>query len=84
MPKPLNPIGSAFGQALRERRRHMRLTQADLADLSGLSMSYISFLETGNRQPTLCVIADLAIALGFKRASELVALAEKIAESKGG
>ncbi len=81
MSKQSNSIGSAFAQALRERRRHMRLTQAALAELSGLSMSYISFLECGQRQPTLNVIVGLATALGFERTSELVALAEQIAEA---
>ena len=52
---------------IKKIRQAKGLTQAQLAELSGLDRSYISRLETENlvrdRSPTLLVIERLAIAL---------------------
>jgi transcriptional regulator with XRE-family HTH domain len=40
------------------------MSQEELAFRSDLSVSYISLLETENRQPTLTVLAALAEELG--------------------
>lgn len=42
-----------FGQVCRERRLDLRLTQKELATLSGVTESTIHNLETGNRYPML-------------------------------
>lgn len=62
---------AAFAKALRERRKAVGLSQEELAFRTELSMSYISLLETKNRQPTLTVIAALAKELGLS-ATELM------------
>lgn len=56
---------AAFAKVLRERRKMAGLSQEELAFRTELSMSYISLLETKNRQPTLTVIAGLAKELGI-------------------
>ena len=38
-----------FGAAIREERKRQHLTQTELADLSGTSLSFISGLENGKR-----------------------------------
>lgn len=54
-----------FAEVLKVRRRSVGLSQEELAFRTGLSMSYISFLETRNRQPTLTVMDALARELGL-------------------
>ena len=51
---------AAFADCLRTRRKAAGFSQEELAFRCDLSMSYISFLETRNRQPTLTVIEVLA------------------------
>lgn len=54
----------AFGKVLKRKRREVGLSQEELAFRTELSPSYISLLETLNRQPTLTVLAELANCLG--------------------
>ena len=55
----MNPIrtSSEIGAAIRTERRQQGLTQTELADLCGVSLSFVSNLENG--KPT----AELAKAL---------------------
>ena len=64
----------AFARVLGARRRRSALSQEELAFRAGVSTSYISLLETRNRQPTLTVMAALAAELGLSLAglAELV------------
>lgn len=55
---------AAFAKVLKERRKAAGLSQEELAFRTDLSMSYMSLLETRNRQPTLTVMAALAKELG--------------------
>lgn len=62
---------AAFAKVLKDRRKAAGLSQEELAFRADLSMSYISLLETKNRQPTLTVMDVLARELGLSL-SELV------------
>lgn len=53
----------AFAKVLKRKRREAGLSQEELAFRTELSPSYISLLETSNRQPTLTVLAELANCL---------------------
>lgn len=64
-----------FGLALRRQRRASMMTQATLADRSGVDRTYVSGIERGIRNPTLTCVFALARALDI-RASELLATAE--------
>ncbi len=55
-------MGVEFGSWLREIRRERGLRQGDLA-AEGLSVSYISMLEKGSREPTAKALAVLASRL---------------------
>lgn len=55
---------AAFAKVLKEQRKSAGLSQEELAFRTDLSMSYVSLLETRNRQPTLTVMAALARELG--------------------
>ena len=52
------------GRNVARLRQQKRLTQEQLADLSGFSQQYISGLERGERNPTVVTLYELARALG--------------------
>ncbi|MEZ0373426.1 MAG: helix-turn-helix domain-containing protein [Candidatus Sericytochromatia bacterium] len=54
---------SVFGKRLQALRRDLQLTQIDLSNISQLSKSYISFLESGVRHPSRDAVLRLAEAL---------------------
>ena len=68
-----NKQAVAFGEALKELRREAELSQDALAEKADLERTFISFMERGERQPTLSTIIALASALGIE-ADELVRL----------
>jgi transcriptional regulator with XRE-family HTH domain len=57
---------------LRALRKKKKLSQEALAERSGLSLSYISEIERGNREPTLETIEKLAAGLGVQPQALLV------------
>ncbi|MER8951082.1 helix-turn-helix transcriptional regulator [Mesorhizobium sp. M0809] len=52
------------GRNVQRIRLKKRLTQEQLAQISGFSQQYISGLEKGRRNPTIITIYELALALG--------------------
>ncbi len=57
-----------FGELLKTRRKHARLTQEALAVKARIDDSYISKIETGaDRTPTRDIVVQLADALGIRR-----------------
>lgn len=54
----------AFGQAVRELRKHNNKSQETLAFDAGLDRTYISLLELGQKSPTLDTIMAICNALG--------------------
>jgi transcriptional regulator with XRE-family HTH domain len=56
-----------LGQALRERRRQLELTQQEVARRIKTSCPYIGHLESDKRHPSDKVIARLAAVLGLDR-----------------
>lgn len=57
---------SAFARVLRDARKELGISQEELARRAGLGRTYIRVLETGTRQPSLCVIYAIAGALREK------------------
>lgn len=60
-----------FGAVVRRLREKQGLTQEQLAELSGVSATYIGFVERGDNVPTLTVVLDLAAGLGISAADLL-------------
>ena len=58
-----NRYAIAFGEVLKELRQGAELSQDALAEKAELERTFISFLERGERQPTLSTIIALASAL---------------------
>lgn len=69
-------IRRRFGDAIRERRRELGLSQEKLADRAQLHRTYVADVERGNRNPSLESITRIAGALDLKP-SELLRLAEE-------
>ena len=67
----------AVGQAVREARDELGVSQEDLGFESELDRTYISGIERGVRNPTVETLSRLCGALGV-RVSELIARAEEL------
>ena len=52
-----------IGRRIRIQRRYLNITQGELANMIGVSPSYIGHLERGNRQASLETLVALANAL---------------------
>lgn len=64
---------SQLGRFIEQRRTELGLSRRDLAERSGLSYPYVSQLETGDREPALKAMKQLAPALEL-RVEELASL----------
>ena len=69
---------TAFASALREARQTAGMTQEDLAERADVSVRFISFLETGKRQPSLSAIAAVSAGLGIAMSSLVVAVEDRL------
>lgn len=58
----------SFAKALKARRKQAGLSQEEFAHRLDLSVSYVSLMETENRQPTLTVLAAVAAEFGISLA----------------
>lgn len=56
-------LQKAFGECLRAERQKRNLTQAEVAELAGISLNYEGDLERGKKMPSLEVVIRLAKAL---------------------
>lgn len=63
MPHPRSEESIAFGEAVREARRSLGLSQDDFAAVSQLHRTYVGGIERGEKNPTLTTIWRLAKAL---------------------
>jgi transcriptional regulator with XRE-family HTH domain len=64
MADELEDVLTAVGPRLRELRRRRRMTLADLSATTGISVSTLSRLESGQRRPNLELLLPLARAHG--------------------
>ena len=54
-----------FANVIRERRRHLDLTQEEVARRIDTSVPYVGLLEAGRRHPSAKVVTKLADVLGL-------------------
>ncbi|CAB5526757.1 helix-turn-helix domain-containing protein [Stutzerimonas stutzeri] len=64
-------LNTAFGLALKQLRKHRKLTQEDFTAVS--SRTYLSTLERGQKGPTIQKLEQLAGVLGVHPATLLIA-----------
>lgn len=70
-----------FGQALKLLRRYQGLNQSNLAKKVGVSRSYISEIESGNRTPSLDLLNRYADVFNIP-VSSLIFFAEALQDRK--
>ncbi len=59
-----------FADQIRERRKALRLTQQDLADLAGCSVRFVREVESGKLTVRLDKVAAVLAALGLDLRAE--------------
>ncbi len=64
--KVVQAEGELFGGRLRAVRQKRGITQQALAEVAGMSLTYISNMEHGLKVPSLTTILRLAVALDCK------------------
>ncbi len=69
--KTMAGLADKFAANLKNERTRKRLSQESLAAKAGLSVSYISMLERGQRTPPLDTLESLAKALSVPPTSLL-------------
>ena len=57
------PILLKFGKNVQEKRKSMKLSQEQLAELAGVHRTYIGMIERAEKNITLCNIERIAKAL---------------------
>jgi len=68
-----------LGQRIRELRKSLSLTQEQLAERAGISVSFLSMIERGDRVPHLETLAMLSKPLGVSLAEVFVGIGESSA-----
>lgn len=82
MDRSNQPLVAAFADALRDARQQAGLTQEELAFRAGVSARFISFLETGKRQPSLSALAAVSTGLGISLSALFIAVEERLASDR--
>lgn len=72
-----SPAHAAFGEAIRQMRGELGLSQEALAEACDLDRTYISGIERGSRNPSLTNILKIAAALNAHPA-DLFARTEQV------
>lgn len=62
----VSDLAVAFGRAVRIERARRGWDQGILSERAGLNRGYISSIERGSRNPTLDVVARIAVAFGME------------------
>ena len=70
-------IRRTLGQNMRLLRRTKGMTQEMLAEMVGVSGSYVGYLERGSKSPSLKLLAEVAEALGVDPSLLLTSPEEK-------
>ena len=80
----MSDIGKRLGERIRELRlqRPERWTQEDLAERAGISVSFLSMIERGERVAHVETLASLADALGVSLSELFAATEERSADAQ--
>ena len=55
----------SLGMRIRKQRKNLHLTQEELAERAGISLSFLGHIERGTRKASLETLVSLANALGM-------------------
>ncbi|SMG34796.1 helix-turn-helix transcriptional regulator [Fibrobacter sp. UWB13] len=56
---------SSLGKLIAERRKELNISQADLAEMSGVSLRTVNGIESGRANPSVKVLFAILQVLGF-------------------
>ena len=62
----MSVLATTFGQTIRQRRRDLGMTQAQVAEMTGKKQSQIVRLEHGLADPRLSSVVEVSLALGME------------------
>lgn len=54
-----------LGQIIKERRKHLRITQTHLAEMAGITDRTLQKIENGNANPTIKLLVQITNILGL-------------------
>ena len=63
---PADDLADDLGRNIRALRRTRAMTLAELADLCGLSVGFLSHVERGRKKPSLSTLQKISAALGME------------------
>ena len=75
-------FAQALGRTIKVLRTDLGIERRDLAERAGISYSYITEIENGNKPPSSSVLNPIASALGL-RMSQLIEAAEGRMDTQG-
>lgn len=55
-----------LGQIIKERRKHLRITQTHLAEMAGIADRTLQKIENGNANPTIKLLVQITNILGLE------------------
>jgi len=55
-----------IGKQIKERRKVLRITQPDLAEMAGISINTLYKIERGQANPTIQIVYKIAEILGME------------------
>lgn len=64
----MKPIGARIAVNVKKIREQKSMTQDDLATKTGLTVGYVSLIESGQRSPSMGALSKLAKGLGVAEA----------------
>jgi y4mF family transcriptional regulator len=57
---------SNIGQQIKERRKSLKVTQRQLAELSGIGINTLTKIERGEANPSLSILNKILVTLGLE------------------
>ena len=54
-----------LGEKIAQRRKYFRISQADLAEMAGVSLRTVSAIENGSANPSISILSKILEILGF-------------------
>ncbi len=79
--QPRSPEHAALGDAIRDRREKLGLSQEALADAAGVHVTHLGGVERGVRNPNYSTLVRIAGALGVSPGA-LVSAADKLSADR--
>lgn len=66
MDNQINSLRVTIGEQIRLRRKELKITQPDLADIAGISVNTLYKIERGQANPTIEVLGKILDVLGLE------------------